>query len=107
MCGNVASVNLGAEDLAERQPKRRLGRLFDPGTRTDLHAPDDSGVYAARGQIDGQNAIGFGTDGAVMGGAMGERGCEHIVAAYEAAVAEGLPIIGLWQSGGARLAEGV
>src|SRR6185437_1602494 len=42
-----------------------------------------------------------------MGGAMGSAGCAHIVAAIETAVAERMPVIGLWHSGGARLAEGV
>src|SRR3546814_11769893 len=42
-----------------------------------------------------------------MGGAMGLVGCKHVVAAYERALADGAPSIGLWHSGGARLAEGV
>jgi acetyl-CoA/propionyl-CoA carboxylase carboxyl transferase subunit len=38
---------------------------------------------------------------------MGTAGCQAIVAAYEEAVAQGAPVIGLWHSGGARLREGV
>ena len=51
--------------------------------------------------------IGFCTDGTVMGGAMGTEGCQHIVNAYDTAIEEQSPIVGIWHSGGARLAEGV
>src|SRR5690606_39935499 len=36
----------------------------------------------------------------------GAEGCEHIVHAYDVAVRERVPILGIWHSGGARLAEG-
>jgi len=42
-----------------------------------------------------------------MGGAMGAEGCKVIMAAYARALADQVPIIGIWHSGGARLAEGV
>jgi acetyl-CoA/propionyl-CoA carboxylase carboxyl transferase subunit len=51
--------------------------------------------------------VAFCSDATVMGGAMGNDGCKVVVAAYERAVADGAPIVGLWHSGGARLAEGV
>ena len=38
---------------------------------------------------------------------MGTQGCQHIVDAIDTAVRERVPVIGLWHSGGARLAEGV
>ena len=63
--------------------------------------------FAARGTIDGAPAVAFCTDATVMGGAMGAEGCRHIVDAIDAAVRERVPVIGLWHSGGARLAEGV
>jgi acetyl-CoA/propionyl-CoA carboxylase carboxyl transferase subunit len=43
----------------------------------------------------------------VMGGAMGSAGCRYIVDTIDTAVRERVPVIGLWHSGGARLAEGV
>ena len=49
----------------------------------------------------------FCSDATVMGGAMGDVGCKVVVDAYERAMADQAPIIGLWHSGGARLAEGV
>src|SRR5687767_15586303 len=42
-----------------------------------------------------------------MGGAMGTEGCRRIVDSIDAAVRERVPVLGLWHSGGARLAEGV
>jgi acetyl-CoA/propionyl-CoA carboxylase carboxyl transferase subunit len=38
---------------------------------------------------------------------MGDQGCRVVVDAYHRAMTDGAPIIGLWHSGGARLAEGV
>jgi acetyl-CoA/propionyl-CoA carboxylase carboxyl transferase subunit len=38
---------------------------------------------------------------------MGSAGCKAILVAYDRALAEGCPVIGLYHSGGARLAEGV
>jgi acetyl-CoA/propionyl-CoA carboxylase carboxyl transferase subunit len=42
-----------------------------------------------------------------MGGALGAHGCRSGVAAIEAAVRHRAPVVGLWHSGGARLADGV
>jgi acetyl-CoA/propionyl-CoA carboxylase carboxyl transferase subunit len=90
-----------------RGASARLGALFDDGSPRLLTPADDSGVLAARGRICGVDAVAFASDATVQGGAMGSAGCEHIVAAYAAAMAAGAPIIGLWHSGGARLREGV
>jgi acetyl-CoA/propionyl-CoA carboxylase carboxyl transferase subunit len=90
-----------------RDPEARLEALFDPGTVRLLTPHDDSGALAATGQIDGMLAVGFASDPKVQGGAMGTAGCLAIVAAYDEAIAQGAPVIGLWHSGGARLREGV
>jgi acetyl-CoA/propionyl-CoA carboxylase carboxyl transferase subunit len=92
---------------ADRDPLRRLERFFDPGSVTLLSAPDTSGMLAGAGLVDGVRAVAFVSDASVQGGAMGVDGCAHVVAAYEQALAEGVPVVGLWHSGGARLAEGV
>lgn len=96
-----------ADTVDPRDPLLRLEMLFDPGTTEPLHPRDDSGVLAASGEIAGVRTVAFCTDGTVKGGAMGVDGCAHIVDAYAAALAEQTPIVGLWHSGGARLAEGV
>jgi acetyl-CoA/propionyl-CoA carboxylase carboxyl transferase subunit len=64
-------------------------------------------MLAGTGMIDGSPAVAFCSDATVMGGAMGMDGCKVVVRAYERALADQVPIIGLWHSGGARLAEGV
>jgi acetyl-CoA/propionyl-CoA carboxylase carboxyl transferase subunit len=90
-----------------RNPFTRLTNLLDPGS-LELITPDDlSGMLAVRGTIAAAPVIAFCSDATVMGGAMGDEGCEVVVKAYQVARQEELPIIGLWHSGGARLAEGV
>jgi len=91
----------------ERDPEGRLRALFDSGSLRLLVPRDGSGVLCARGEVDGTAAIAYATDATRMGGAMGVEGCQHIVDAIEAAVRERVPVIGIWHSGGARLAEGV
>jgi len=90
-----------------RGPEERLAALFDPGSVRLLTPHDDSGAVAACGKIGGRPAVSFASDPKLQGGAMGTAGCLAIVAAYEAAIAQGAPVIGLWHSGGARLREGV
>ena len=90
-----------------RDPETRLAALFDPGTLRLLTPHDDSGALAATGKIDGMLAVAFASDPQVQGGAMGSAGCAAIVAAYDEALAQSAPVIGLWHSGGARLREGV
>jgi acetyl-CoA/propionyl-CoA carboxylase carboxyl transferase subunit len=90
-----------------RDPEVRLESLFDPGTTRLLTPHDASGAVAACGEIGGVLAVAFASDPRVQGGAMGSAGCAAIVAAYEEALAQGAPVIGLWHSGGARLREGV
>ena len=72
-----------------------------------LSPRDDSGAFSVRGTINGAPVTAFATDPLKMGGAMGTAGCAHIVDAIDLAVRERVPVIGVWHSGGARLAEGV
>ena len=64
-------------------------------------------MVAGVGLVHGAGAVAFASDPRVQGGAMGTAGCAAIVGAYTEAVSRGVPIVGLWHSGGARLAEGV
>ncbi|CAM3394396.1 acyl-CoA carboxylase subunit beta [Mycobacterium frederiksbergense] len=96
-----------AESLDPRDPLLRLKTFFDDGSVSVLHERDKSGVLAASGTVNGVKTVSFCTDGTVMGGAMGVEGCAHIVNAYDLAIEEQSPIVGIWHSGGARLAEGV
>lgn len=103
----MTAVAVSELDIDPRDPELRLGNLFDQGSLELLRERDKSGVLAAHGRIDGAPAVAYCTDATVMGGAMGTEGCRHIVDAIDAAVRERVPVIGLWHSGGARLAEGV
>lgn len=96
-----------AREQDPRNPVLRLARYFDEGTLELLTAFDDSGFVAARGLVHGTPAAAFASDPTVQGGAMGQAGCRAILAAYEHALAAGIPVLGLYHSGGARLAEGV
>jgi acetyl-CoA/propionyl-CoA carboxylase carboxyl transferase subunit len=94
-------------ELDPRNPNFRLQALFDPGSVELITDDDDSGMLAATGEIDGCRVVAFCSDATVMGGAMGVQGCDVVVRAYERAMNDRVPILGIWHSGGARLAEGV
>jgi acetyl-CoA/propionyl-CoA carboxylase carboxyl transferase subunit len=103
----MSALPVAEIEIDPRDPERRLGQLLDAGSLEPLGPRDDSGVLAAHGRIGGAPVVAFCTDATVMGGAMGTAGCRHIVDAIDAAVRERVPVLGLWHSGGARLAEGV
>ncbi len=94
-------------ELDPRNPNFRLQMLLDEGSVELITPDDDSGMLAAIGTINGCRVVAFSSDATVMGGAMGVQGCDVVVKAYERAVNDGVPILGIWHSGGARLAEGV
>lgn len=101
-----AKVRLPREE-DPRNPNFRLAALMDPGSLQLITDDDRSGMLAATGTINGSPVVAFCSDATVMGGAMGEQGCEVVVQAYRRALVDRVPIIGIWHSGGARLAEGV
>ncbi|HEY7044810.1 MAG TPA: carboxyl transferase domain-containing protein [Nocardioidaceae bacterium] len=90
-----------------RNPNKRLAALFDEGSLELISPDDDSGMLAAVGTVDGVRTVAYCSDATIMGGAMGNDGCKVVVDAYQRAMADQAPIVGLWHSGGARLAEGV
>jgi acetyl-CoA/propionyl-CoA carboxylase carboxyl transferase subunit len=90
-----------------RYPVHRIRALLDDGSMELITPEDDSGMMAAVGLVDGRRVVVFCSDPTVMGGAMGDEGCRVVVDAYHRAMIDQAPIIGLWHSGGARLAEGV
>ena len=91
------------EPVLAVQAKARLDALLD-----GPHLFEDSdGVVVARGRIGGTEVMAFATDAKVQGGALGDASCRAIADATDRAVREGVPVIGIWHSGGARLREGV
>jgi len=91
----------------DRDPRQRLAELLGTESMLVLHGEPGTGVVTAIGEMHGHPTVAFANDPALQGGAMGSEGCEAIVEAYETAMRHKAAIVGIWQSGGARLAEGV
>ncbi|MGN9836987.1 acyl-CoA carboxylase subunit beta [Nonomuraea sp. H19] len=89
-----------------RDPVGRLAGLLDPGSMR-LLGSGSGGVRLAWGRADGVPVVAFCSDARIQGGALSREGCEQLVRGYDVALRERLPIVGVWHSGGAQLAEGV
>ena len=72
----------------------------------DVEATGD-GVVTGYGTINGKLVYAFAQDFTVLGGSLGEYHAEKIVKAQQMALKMGCPIVGLNDSGGARIQEGV
>src|SRR5204863_6456717 len=96
--------------------------LFDPGTFEEddklvTHRCRDfgmeeqiipgDGVVAGHGLIDGRQVFAFAQDFTVFGGSLSETNAAKIVKVMDLAMKLGSPIVGLNDSGGARIQEGV
>jgi len=99
----VASV----ADHDTRDPLLRLAQLFDGNDYDLLHSGGDAEVRTAAGRVNGAQVIAYCTDATKMGGAFGAAGSRRIVEAIEIAVRDRCPVLGVWHSGGAKLADGV
>ncbi|HEY6808821.1 MAG TPA: acyl-CoA carboxylase subunit beta [Gemmatimonadales bacterium] len=118
----------GAERIAAQHKKgkmtarERLDVLLDPGTFVELdrfvtHRATDfglaeqkilgDGVVTGYGRIDGRIVYVFSQDFTVFGGSLSEAHAEKICKVMDHAVRNGAPVIGLNDSGGARIQEGV
>jgi propionyl-CoA carboxylase beta chain len=102
--------------------RERVDLLFDPGTFEELDKlvthrcrdfgmgdvliPGD-GVVAGHGRVDGRPVYAFAQDFTVFGGSLSETNAAKIVKVMDLAVKMGAPIVGLNDSGGARIQEGV
>jgi propionyl-CoA carboxylase beta chain len=119
----------GGADRVQRQhaagkltARERVDLLFDPGTFEELDKlvthrcrdfgmadqiiPGD-GVVAGHGLIDGRQVFAFAQDFTVFGGSLSETNAAKIVKIMDLAMKLGSPIVGLNDSGGARIQEGV
>ena len=109
-------------DKGKMTARERLDVLLDPGTFVELdrfvtHRSSDfgladqkylgDGVVAGYGRIDGRLVYVFAQDFTVFGGSLSEAHAEKICKVMDLAVRNGAPIIGLNDSGGARIQEGV
>jgi propionyl-CoA carboxylase beta chain len=80
-------------------------RCLDFGMQ-DQQYPGD-GVVAGHGLIDGRQVFVFAQDFTVFGGSLSETNAEKICKVMDMAMKVGAPVIGLNDSGGARIQEGV
>ncbi|MGW8249023.1 MAG: acyl-CoA carboxylase subunit beta [Anaerolineales bacterium] len=102
--------------------RERLDLLLDPGTFNELepfitHQGDEmgmavekfpgDGVITGYGQIDGRTIYVYAQDFTVYGGTLSEMQAHKICRVMDLALRNGVPIIGLIDSGGARIQEGV
>src|SRR5580765_1419570 len=102
--------------------RERLDLLLDEGSFVELdrfvvHRSTDfglesqkfygDGVITGYGKIDGRLVYVFSQDFTVFGGSLSESFAEKIVKIMDLAIRNGAPVIGLNDSGGARIQEGV
>ena len=101
----------------------RISLLFDPGTFEEIDAfvtPADTpvefgkvektygdGVIVGHGKINGRLVFAYAQDFTIMGGSLGYVHSKKIAKIQEMALKMGSPIIGMMDSGGARIQEGV
>ncbi len=91
--------------LDQREPYYRIGQLLDAESLETIARRTN--VVVARGRIAECPVIVYCTDGRSMGGAIGADDCPVIAQGIDRALLEGIPVVGIWHSGGAKLAEGV
>ena len=102
--------------------RERLERLLDAGSfeefdmfvqhrctdfGMDATHPDGDGVVTGRGTIDGRIVYVFAQDFTVNGGSLSKTMAEKICKVMDMALTNGAPVIGLNDSGGARIQEGI
>jgi propionyl-CoA carboxylase beta chain len=102
--------------------RERMERLFDPGTFEEVdkfvaHRCTDfgmaeqvipgDGVVTGHGRVNGRVVYAFAQDFTVFGGSLSETNAGKVCKVMDMAVRNGAPIVGLNDSGGARIQEGV
>ncbi|HUV49014.1 MAG TPA: carboxyl transferase domain-containing protein, partial [Actinomycetes bacterium] len=123
------AVHAGSERAVEAQHKRgkltareRVEALLDDGSFVELDElarhrsnnfglqdkrPYGDGVVTGYGTVDGRQVFVFAQDFTVFGGSLGEVFGEKIVKVMDMALKTGAPVVGINDSGGARIQEGV
>lgn len=120
--GGGADRQKRQKDAGKLTARERIELLFDPGTFEEIDKlvthrcrdfgmdeqliPGD-GVVAGHGRVDGRPVYAFAQDFTVFGGSLSETNAEKIVKVMDLAMKMGAPMIGLNDSGGARIQEGV
>ena len=123
------AVHAGSARAVEKQhakgkmtARERIDALLDPGSFVEFdemarhrstnfgmekNRPYGDGVVTGHGTVDGRPVAVFSQDFTVSGGSLGEVFGEKICKVMDHAVTTGCPVIGINDSGGARIQEGV
>jgi propionyl-CoA carboxylase beta chain len=126
---NDEAVHAGSKRAVDAQhakgkmtARERIEAFLDPGSfvETDAFArhrahdfdvqanrPYGDGVVTGHGTVDGRQICVFSQDFTVFGGSLGEVFGEKIVKIMDLALKTGCPVVGINDSGGARIQEGV
>src|SRR5687767_6050718 len=125
---SLAEQGGGAARIAQQHKKgkltarERLDLLLDEGSFVELdrfvthrssdfgldrHVVPGDGVVTGYGRVDGRLVYVFSQDFTVFGGSLSEAHAEKICKVMDLAVRNGAPVVGLDDSGGARIQEGV
>jgi len=124
-----AAAHPAPEQAVQRQRERgkltareRIELLLDPGTFVELdryrvhrshnfgleeNKPLGDGVVTGYGEVAGRKVCVFSQDFTVFGGSLGEVYAQKICKVMDLALSTGCPIVGINDSGGARIQEGV
>ncbi len=116
------SANERQHERGKRTARERIDTLVDAGSfvefdmfavhRSNAFGLEDKeflgdGVVTGRATIDGRQVFLFSQDFTVLGGSLGEVFAEKICKVMDLALKTGSPMIGINDSGGARIQEGV
>src|SRR5947207_8791831 len=123
------AVHAGSEQAVEKQhakgkytARERVEKLLDPGSFQELDAfvrhrtsdfdmqknrPYGDAVVTGHGTIEGRRVCVFSQDFTVFGGSLGEVMGEKMCKVMDLAARIGCPVVGINDSGGARIQEGV
>src|SRR6059058_3782704 len=123
------AIHAGSEQAVAKQHERgkytareRVQKLLDPGSFQELdvfvrhrttefdmqkNRPYGDAVVTGHGTIDGRRVCVFSQDFTVFGGSLGEVMGEKMCKVMDLAAKIGCPVIGINDSGGARIQEGV
>jgi len=124
-----AAAHPASEQAVARQREKgkltareRIELLLDPGTFVELdryrvhrsynfglekNRPLGDGVVTGYGEVAGRKVCVFSQDFTVFGGSLGEVYAQKICKVMDLAISTGCPVVGINDSGGARIQEGV
>lgn len=107
----------GGKDAAAKQKsagkllaRERIAKLLDEGSFVEINAlmgDNGEGVVTGHGTIDGRLAYVYAQDFTVMSGAVSKLHAEKICKVMDMALKTGAPVIGILDSNGARISDGV